>query len=159
MRLATLLPSPENHYVMPAAQREQTHLWTHPPTIVATDGVLVELAPGIRVFARHDDEHPYGWLPDPPDWHAQANCRGMDQTTFYGTDVGDAFTLTRAELAAAQRVCTPCPVKRDCLTFALERGEPYGVHGGTSGRARKRMWARQLVTGASTAELVEEALR
>lgn len=156
MRLAALLPSPENRYVLPALQRQQANVWSHPATAVHTDGVLVELAPGVRVLAERGDEHPYGWLPAPPGWHARAVCRGMDQVIFYGTDVGDAFTLGRAELAAAQRVCATCPVARECLSWALEHNERYGVHGGVSGRGRERMWARQRATGISTAQLVEE---
>lgn len=159
MRLATLLPSPENHYALPAPPRPQTHVWQPPPSTARPAGVLVELAPGVRVVAERADEHPYRWLPDPPEWHRRAACAGMDQTIFYGTDVGDAFTLDRATLAAAERVCGPCPVRRDCLTDALDRGEHYGVHGGVSGRGKERLWARQRATGISTAALVEEALR
>jgi WhiB family transcriptional regulator, redox-sensing transcriptional regulator len=30
----------------------------------------------------------------------------------------------------AKAVCTDCPVRRECLTAALSRAEPYGVWGG-----------------------------
>lgn len=33
-------------------------------------------------------------------------------------------------LAWAQRVCLPCPARRQCLLGALQHGEPWGVWGG-----------------------------
>lgn len=34
------------------------------------------------------------------------------------------------EVEAAKAVCTGCPLRRECLSGALERSEPYGVWGG-----------------------------
>src|SRR4051812_37999092 len=135
MRLAPLLPAPAP---------PQPELWQHPPALFATGdrGSLVELAPRVRVLAEHDDEHPHRWLPAPPAGPARAACRGMDQVIFYGSDCGDAFTLGRAELAAAQRICGGCPVRADCLEYALSTDERYGVYGGQSGRGRERLRAR-----------------
>ena len=30
----------------------------------------------------------------------------------------------------AKEICSTCPIRRDCLIWALERGEPYGIWGG-----------------------------
>lgn len=40
------------------------------------------------------------------------------------------FAESPAELERAKELCTGCPVQRQCLAAALERGEPWGVWGG-----------------------------
>jgi WhiB family redox-sensing transcriptional regulator len=40
------------------------------------------------------------------------------------------FAERPQELEAAKAVCTQCPVRQECLSAALGRGEPYGVWGG-----------------------------
>jgi WhiB family redox-sensing transcriptional regulator len=67
-----------------------------------------------------------------PAWHALAACRGK------GTD---AFFPDRGEpLDDARAVCAGCPVRRECLDFALEGSTHlYGVWAGTSERERRRL--------------------
>ncbi|MEU3305630.1 WhiB family transcriptional regulator [Nocardiopsis sp. NPDC055551] len=53
------------------------------------------------------------------------------------------FAEAPADVEAAKTICGDCPIKEQCLTDALERGEPWGVWGGqllVSGQvvARKR---------------------
>jgi WhiB family redox-sensing transcriptional regulator len=33
-------------------------------------------------------------------------------------------------LELARKLCEPCPVRQECLSGALHRGEPHGVWGG-----------------------------
>ena len=33
-------------------------------------------------------------------------------------------------LDLAKKLCADCPIREECLTAALERGEPHGVWGG-----------------------------
>ncbi|WP_197380599.1 WhiB family transcriptional regulator [Mycolicibacterium mengxianglii] len=40
------------------------------------------------------------------------------------------FAETPADLERAKVLCTECPIRRQCLTAALEREEPWGVWGG-----------------------------
>jgi len=40
------------------------------------------------------------------------------------------FSDLPAELRLAKAYCQPCPVRRVCLTGAVERHEPHGVWGG-----------------------------
>ena len=47
--------------------------------------------------------------------------------------VGDPdlwFADSPAELERAKVLCVDCPIRRQCLTAALEREEPWGVWGG-----------------------------
>ncbi len=40
------------------------------------------------------------------------------------------FAEAPADLEAAKRLCTECPLRAACLAGALDRGEPWGVWGG-----------------------------
>ncbi|NEK86824.1 WhiB family transcriptional regulator [Blastococcus saxobsidens] len=39
----------------------------------------------------------------------------------------------------AKRVCTGCPVRAQCLEFALANDERFGIWGGLSERERRRL--------------------
>jgi WhiB family redox-sensing transcriptional regulator len=56
------------------------------------------------------------------DWRTRAACRGADPRVF------DAETAADAE--EAKKVCRRCPVRSDCLAFALRVGAECGVWGG-----------------------------
>lgn len=62
-------------------------------------------------------------------WEDQAACQGMETEWFYPE---------RGESHHEQRtVCAGCPVRRECLTMAVERREKFGVWGGSSERQRR----------------------
>lgn len=71
-----------------------------------------------------------------------ALCRGRGATD-------DAYPEDRATVAGRQqlydrfiaRYCSECPVQPECLAYALEAGEPYGVWGGTSPEDRDALRA------------------
>lgn len=62
-------------------------------------------------------------------WQESARCREYDPDLFF--PVG-ARTERRAKA-----ICGRCPVKRDCLAFALDSKVEFGVWGGMSGRERQ----------------------
>ena len=68
-----------------------------------------------------------------PSWMDNANCRGHNTNLFF-PERGD-------EVAAAKQVCEPCPVKAECLAYALAIPGTSGIWGGTSGRERRQMKA------------------
>lgn len=70
-----------------------------------------------------------------PEWNERAACLDMDPDVFFPTDT--------AGVVAAKRICAGCPVRVECLEWALEHGERWGVWGGASERERRRMWARR----------------
>lgn len=65
------------------------------------------------------------------DWHTHAACRApdVDQALFYPPplEVGQNW-----ETAEAKAICAACPVRRPCLSDALDRGERHGVWGGVN---------------------------
>lgn len=59
---------------------------------------------------------------------------------FFNTDEGD-----RSQYATARLLCSECPVKDLCLSYALDAGEPFGLWGGFSPPERRQMLRRRPV--------------
>lgn len=69
------------------------------------------------------------------DWMAQAKCREMDPAVFFPNDgIG---------VLIAQRICRDCPVREECLEYALADGVGHGVWGGASERQRRRILSQR----------------
>jgi WhiB family transcriptional regulator, redox-sensing transcriptional regulator len=67
-------------------------------------------------------------------WKLQGLCREVDPDTFF-PDVGES---TRP----AKFVCRRCKVQTECLEYALENEEAFGVWGGMSARERRKYLKR-----------------
>ena len=63
-------------------------------------------------------------------WMLEAKCRDADPEAFFPEKGGS----TRE----AKRICSACPVRNDCLDYALENDERFGIWGGLSERERRR---------------------
>ena len=73
------------------------------------------------------------------DWRSLAACRGMDPNDFH-PDKGHSVTATRAKA-----VCAACPVREDCLRFAMGNDICVGIYGGLAPRERGAMRPRMNV--------------
>jgi WhiB family redox-sensing transcriptional regulator len=62
-------------------------------------------------------------VPD-SDWRDRSACRATDPDLHF-PEPGNT-----AQLAAAKAVCAACPVRAECLQFALDTGSRSGVFGG-----------------------------
>lgn len=74
---------------------------------------------------------------------------------FFGAEEREDPRVLVSAANEARAICAQCPIRRMCLTSALENDERYGVWGGTSGRQRKVMQDR-IIDGAQVEDLVEE---
>lgn len=63
-------------------------------------------------------------------WQESALCAQTDPEAFFPEKGGS----TRE----AKVVCFRCPVRQECLDYALENDERYGIWGGLSERERRR---------------------
>lgn len=72
-------------------------------------------------------------LPMPPrpmgTWREQAACRGLDPALFFPEKGDDGH--------AAKAVCAVCPVRAECLRWALTVPEKDGIWGGVAPHARR----------------------
>lgn len=74
-------------------------------------------------------------------WQDQGACRGKPTAWWFPSDVGAGVT---EETAEALRLCREeCPVRAECLDFALSTHQDHGVWGGESPGARRRMKRRR----------------
>ena len=67
-------------------------------------------------------------------WLVFGACRQIGPDLF--------FPQTKAEEDEALRVCSTCPVREECLDYALGARETYGVWGGTTEKQRRRLIRR-----------------
>lgn len=81
-----------------------------------------------------------------PEWHQEARCKEQPQEMFFGVETDETSTkrhrptLTMSEVKRAVALCDRCPVRKQCLEYALYNHEEYGVWGGTTKRDRERWW-------------------
>jgi hypothetical protein len=66
-----------------------------------------------------------------PAWYEDAVCAQTRPDAFF-PEVGEST-------ADAKAVCLECPVRVQCLQYALDRDERFGVWGGFSERERRRL--------------------
>src|SRR5690554_5105029 len=64
-------------------------------------------------------------------WQDNANCLGVDPDFF--------FPERGASTREAKEVCRGCVVRAQCLEYALENSEKFGIWGGMSERERRRI--------------------
>jgi WhiB family redox-sensing transcriptional regulator len=72
-----------------------------------------------------------------PNWRADGACRTADPDLFFPIAVGTA--LAAKQVARALLICAGCPVKQQCLDFAMRTREPAGIWGGTTPEDRIRV--------------------
>lgn len=66
---------------------------------------------------------------DPMPWKELASCKDVP-TKFFFPQQGESN-------AVALMICQQCPVTKECLQFALDNCERFGVWGGKSERWRR----------------------
>ncbi|WP_295788732.1 WhiB family transcriptional regulator [uncultured Microbacterium sp.] len=67
-------------------------------------------------------------------WQSDALCSQTDPEAFFPEKGGS----TRD----AKRICTSCDVKSECLEYALQNDERFGIWGGLSERERRKLKRR-----------------
>ena len=73
-------------------------------------------------------------------WQDRALCAQTDPESFFPEKGGS--------VRAPKRVCRACEVRAECLEYALDTGQAYGIWGGLSERERRAL-KREQVTSPS----------
>ncbi|HEX4905055.1 MAG TPA: WhiB family transcriptional regulator [Acidimicrobiales bacterium] len=76
-------------------------------------------------------------------WQDYANCLGVDPDLF--------FPERGASTKEAKEVCRGCVVREDCLEYALQNSEKFGIWGGMSERERRRIRRARAIARRSAA--------
>lgn len=69
------------------------------------------------------------------EWRQRAACRDSDVELFFPT--------TEEEAAAPKAICATCPVRDECLEWALATRQNDGVWGGLTDAERRRLRRRR----------------
>lgn len=74
-------------------------------------------------------------------WRAQAACEGAGPDLFFPPDADERLVATTTwSPEPAQAVCAVCPVRRECLEWAVATRQPDGVWGGADPSEMRRLW-------------------
>jgi WhiB family transcriptional regulator, redox-sensing transcriptional regulator len=75
-------------------------------------------------------------------WQDRAACTGTAMLLFFGSD-WETQAEREAREGGAKSVCASCPVRAECLAYALRHSVRYGIWGGLNERARSLERRRQ----------------
>jgi len=73
-------------------------------------------------------------------WHLKAACRGPESVLFFPPSFPERRDERDSREAEAKHICTACPVRRECLDFAVRVREPHGIWGGLTEAERRRLF-------------------
>jgi len=69
-------------------------------------------------------------------WSSDAACKGGDTDLFYPKKNAAG---KMQDTSKAQAICATCPVESECLEYALDNNEQYGIWGGTTRIQRQHL--------------------
>lgn len=92
-------------------------------------------------FVKNPADHASSLIPKPGDWVEEASCAGSPVPDLWFAN--DLSTEDAADVALARRICAGCPVKAQCLAYALTvpAVDDSGIWGGTT--EGQRRWLRR----------------
>lgn len=70
-------------------------------------------------------------------WEARAACAGVDGQVFFAPD-GERPPERESREAKAKAICARCPVRAQCLDYALSNSIKHGIWGGLNQDERVR---------------------
>jgi WhiB family redox-sensing transcriptional regulator len=72
-------------------------------------------------------------------WESRARCRDVEAGCFIPPLREEPDVERRARERAAKQVCAACPVRQECLDYALRMREPFGIWGGLNEAERRTL--------------------
>jgi WhiB family redox-sensing transcriptional regulator len=72
-------------------------------------------------------------------WQYRAACRGEDAEMFFAPNYFERKEEKEDREVQAKTICARCPVRDECLEYALRNREPHGIWGGLNESERKSL--------------------
>jgi WhiB family transcriptional regulator, redox-sensing transcriptional regulator len=86
--------------------------------------------------------------PSTANWRSAGACLSADPELFFPISTkGPA----EKQIARAKLICARCTVRRECLEFAMDHDQLYGIWGGTTPEDRQRERRRKRRRAAAAA--------
>jgi WhiB family redox-sensing transcriptional regulator len=76
-------------------------------------------------------------------WRHLAACKGPEADLFFPPAQPERKEDRLVRERAAKLICAGCPVRVQCLEYALSVREPYGIWGGLNEYERRRLGGRR----------------
>ena len=95
-----------------------------------------------EVYPLHGGAGPDGGVDDVFPLDVEEELRWQDRALCAQTDPEAFFPEKGGSTREAKRICTTCPVRNECLEYALGNDERFGIWGGLSERERRRLKRR-----------------
>lgn len=77
------------------------------------------------------------------EWVEHAQCAGTDTKIFFQLDApgkgGRSSVTTVQATALAVSICNACEVREECLEYALDTNQLFGIWGGKTAKERGRI--------------------
>ena len=71
-------------------------------------------------------------------WMESGACRGPASNLFYAPSLGERREVRHEREDKAKSICqTQCPVRQNCLSYAITNRELFGIWGGLNESERK----------------------
>lgn len=84
-----------------------------------------------------------------PEYFSQGQCVGKDSTLFDGE--------TLVNILEAKATCAGCPIRKECLEWALER-EPVGIWGATTPNERSAILSGRPAINIGELQLLQQSV-
>jgi WhiB family redox-sensing transcriptional regulator len=72
-------------------------------------------------------------------WQFRGACQGEDSALFFAPNHFETREEKGAREWAAKSICARCPVRGECLDYALRIREPHGIWGGMNEMERRML--------------------
>ena len=72
-------------------------------------------------------------------WQFRAACRGDDSGLFFAPNYFERKEEKDTRESRARAICARCPVRQDCLEYALRIHEAHGIWGGLNELERRSL--------------------
>ena len=76
-------------------------------------------------------------------WQARALCRGPQAEMFFPPTHAERKAEKLQREDRSKEICRTCPVRPDCLEYAIRIREPHGIWGGLNEVERKQLADRR----------------
>lgn len=84
-------------------------------------------------------------------WQVKAACRGPHAVVFFPPSHAERKDERASRERAAKEICRPCPVRQECLEYAIRIREAHGIWGGLNELERKQIIERRATRATASA--------
>lgn len=84
-----------------------------------------------------------------PVWRASARCRRDNASYFFAPPHFERKPEKDAREGVARALCRACPVRQECLEYALAVQETHGIWGGLNELERRRLQRKRAAEAQS----------